>query len=98
MPPEARELLIADPHSVPETFVTSVVDIALVSNCSIVVGLGVRRYLRPSFSAEPQETVVVNSRLVLTLDAAKNLVEAVSTMLSRAKEQSPPERPDKLSS
>ena len=97
MPAEVRELLIADPHSVPETFITSIVDIALVSNCSIAVSLGMRRHLRPSFGAKPQETVVINSRLVLTLDAAKNLVEAVSTMLNRAGEQSTPERPYKLS-
>jgi hypothetical protein len=97
MPAEVRELLIADPRSVPETFITSVVDVALISNCSIVVSLGVRRYVRPSFSAEPQETVVVNSRLALTLDAAKNLVEAISTMLNQAGAQSTPERPHKLS-
>jgi hypothetical protein len=41
--------------------------------------------------------VVINSRLVLTLDAARNLVELVSVMLDRAKQQSAPERPDKLS-
>jgi uncharacterized membrane protein YczE len=91
MSPKSREPLIADPHSVPETFITSVVDVALVNNCSVVVSLGVRRYLRPKFGAEPQETIVVNSRLVLTLDVAKNLVEVVSAMLNRAK------RPDKLS-
>jgi hypothetical protein len=97
MSPESRDPLIADPHSVPETFITSVVDITLVSNCFIVVGLGVRRYLRQSFSAEPQETVIINSRLALTLDAAKNLVGMVSAMLSQANEQSTPGRPDKLS-
>jgi hypothetical protein len=98
MSPEFREpLMIADPHSVPETFITSVVDVALVSNCSIVVSLGMRRNLRPSFGAKPQETVVVNSRLALTLAAAKNLVEAVSEMLNRAEEQSTPERSRKLS-
>ena len=95
--PESRELLIVDPHSVPETFITSVVDFALVSNCSIVVSLGVRRYLAPTFSVARQETVVINSRLALTLDAAKNLVGIVSAMLDRAKGQSAPERPEKLS-
>ena len=69
MSPEPRA--IADPHSVPETFITEVIDIALVSGCSIVVSLGVRRIVRPNFSVEPQETVVVNSRLALTLDAAR---------------------------
>jgi hypothetical protein len=95
MSPEPRA--IADPHSVPETFITEVIDIALVSGCSIVVSLGVRRIVRPNFSVEPQETVVVNSRLALTLDAARNLVGMVSAMLDRAKEQSTPQRPDKLS-
>ena len=97
MSPESREPVIADPHSVPETFITSVVDVALVSGCSIVVTLGVRRYLAPKFGVETQETVVINSRLALTLDAAKNLVKAVSAMLSQANEQSTPQRPDKLS-
>jgi hypothetical protein len=95
--PESRELLIVDPQSVPETFITSVVDFALVSNCSIVVSLGVRRYLRPKSSVEPQETIVINNRLALTLEAAKNLVEVVSAMLNRAKDQSTLKRPDKLS-
>jgi hypothetical protein len=97
MPPERRRPFIADPHSVPETFITSVVDGALVNGCTIAVTLGVRRYVRPNFSVEHQETVVINSRLVLTLDAARNLVELVSVMLGRAKQQSAPERPDKLS-
>ena len=92
-----RELPIVDPHNVPETFITSVVDAALVNDCSIVVSLGVRRFVRSGISAEPQETVVVNSRLALTPDAAKRLVEIVSVMLDRAKMQSAPERPDKLS-
>jgi hypothetical protein len=95
--PESRELLIVDPHSVPETFITLVVDFALVSNCSIVVSLGVRRYLRPKSSVEPQETIVINNRLALTLEATKNLVEVVSAMLNRAKDQSTLQRPDKLS-
>jgi hypothetical protein len=96
--PESRELLIVDPHSVPETFITSVVDFALVSKCSIVVSLGVRRYLRPKSSVEPQDTIVINNnRLALTLEAAKNLVEVVSAMLNRAKDQSTLKRPDKLS-
>ena len=97
MPEETREPLIADPHSVPETFITSVVDIALVSGSSVVVSLGVRRYVRVRFGAAPEETVVVNSRLALTLDAAKNLVAAVSAMLERANEQSAPTPPGKLS-
>jgi uncharacterized membrane protein YczE len=96
MPQDAHEPLIADPHSIPETFITSVVDVALVSNSSVVVSLGVRRYVRPKFGAEPEETVVVNSRLALTLDAAKNLVAALSAMLVRAEEQGAP-APGKLS-
>jgi hypothetical protein len=94
---EDREPLIADPHNVPETFITSVVDVALVSGSSVVVSLGIRRYVRPRFGMEPEETVVVNSRLALTLDAARNLVAAVSAMLARANETMPSEAPVKPS-
>jgi hypothetical protein len=85
-----RKPQIDDPNHVSETFVTSVVDVALISGSSIAVTLGMRRYTRGSFGTEPQEVVVVNDRLVLTLDAAQNLVEAVSMMLSRAKEANAP--------
>jgi hypothetical protein len=40
--------------------------------------------LRSDFSHEPEETVCISSRLILTLDAAQNLIEGVSAMLARA--------------
>lgn len=82
--PEMKKPTIDDPHHVPETFVTSVVDVALISGSSVSVTLGMRRHQRGRYGDTPQEVVVVNSRIVLTLDAAQNLVEAVTMMLARA--------------
>jgi hypothetical protein len=93
MMPGSGKPLIEDPHHVRETFITSVVDVALIGGTSVAVTLGMRRHLATSFSDNPQEVVIVNNRLVLTLDAARNLVEAVTMMLARAQALEPP--PDK---
>ena len=85
-----NEVAVADPHNVAETFVTSVAQVGLISGSSVAVTLGVRRLSPPDDSSEPQETLFVTSRLVLTLDAAQNLVEAVEMMLARAKTGSEP--------
>jgi hypothetical protein len=79
--------MISDPHNVPEVFVTSVISAALISDSSIAVTLGVRRMMRETFTSEPQETVYVVSRIVLTLNATVNLVEMLSGMLARTKSQ-----------
>ena len=84
MPAGSQKLAIADPNHVVETFITSVVDVALISGSTVAVTLGMRRYVRSDYHAEPKETVCINSRLVLTLDAARNLVNAIELMLSRA--------------
>jgi hypothetical protein len=84
---------IDDPHSISETFVTSVIDVGLISGSAVSVTLGMRRHARGKFA--DQEVVVVNNRLVLTLDAAQNLVDAVTMMLDRAKSSGPP--PDQSS-
>lgn len=80
---ELKKPTVDDPHNVPETFVTSVVDIGLISGSAVSVTLGMRRHARGRLADE--EIVVVNNRLVLTLDAAQNLVDAVTMMLGRAK-------------
>jgi hypothetical protein len=46
--------------------------------------------LRPDYASEPKETVCITSRLVLTLDAARNLVEAVGSMLPRVETEHAP--------
>jgi hypothetical protein len=84
VPSGSQKLAIADPNHVVETFITSVVDVALISGSTVAVTLGTRRYVRSEYNADPQETVCINSRLVLTLDAARNLVNAIEHMLSRA--------------
>ncbi len=78
---------ISDPHHVPETFVTSVVDAALISGSSITVTLGMRRRTRETFTSEPQEVIYVVDRLVLTLAAADSLMESLSRMLAQARPQ-----------
>jgi hypothetical protein len=83
--PGSGKPLIDDPHHVRETFITSVVDVALIGGSTIAVTLGMRRHIAASYGVSPQEVVVVNNRLVLTLDAARNLVDAVTMMLNRAK-------------
>jgi hypothetical protein len=83
--PGLKKPTIDDPHQVPETFVTSVVDVSLISGSSVAVTLGMRRHRRGRYGDNPEEVVVVNNRLVLTLDAAQNLVDAVSMMLARAR-------------
>jgi hypothetical protein len=82
--PAAKKPTVEDPHSVAETFVTSVVDVALISGSSVAVTLGMRRHVHAKALDGLEEVVVVNSRLVLTLDAAQNLVDAVTMMLTRA--------------
>jgi hypothetical protein len=72
---------------VPEVFVTSVVNAALISGSSITVTLGMRRLLQEAFTSEAQEIVYVVSRPVLTLSAAEELVEMLSGMLARARSQ-----------
>jgi hypothetical protein len=81
---------ITDPHNVEETFVTSVVQVALISGSVVAVTLGVRRHLRADYASEPKEVVCITSRLVLTLDAARNLVDAVGSTLSRAETERAP--------
>jgi hypothetical protein len=81
--PAAKKPTVVDPHSVTETFVTSVVDVALISGSSVAVTLGMRRHVHAKGLDGLEEVVVVNSRLVLTLDAAQNLVDAVTMMLAR---------------
>jgi hypothetical protein len=78
---------ISDPHNVPEVFVTSVVNATLISDSSIAVTLGMRRMIQENSDAEPQETLYVVSRPVLTLRAAEELVRALSGMLARAQPQ-----------
>jgi energy-converting hydrogenase Eha subunit A len=78
---------ISDPHNVPEVFVTSVVNAALISGSSIAVTLGMRRMVQETFTPESQEVVYVVSRPVLTLGAAEDLVEMLSGMLARARSQ-----------
>ena len=78
---------ISDPHNVPEVFVTSVVNATLISDSSIAVTLGMRRMVQENSDAEPQESVYVVSRAVLTLRAAEELVRALSGMLARAQPQ-----------
>src|SRR3954471_20313011 len=90
MPTKEIELPISDPNNVPETFATSVVQVGSISGSSVVITLGMRRHLRPDFGSEPQETVCISSRLVLTIDAAQNLVEAVSAVLARASKEGTP--------
>ena len=80
-------LKISDPHNVPEVFVTSVVNAALISGSSIAVTLGMRRMIQETFASEAQEVVYVVSRPVLTLSAAEELVEMLAEMLSRARSQ-----------
>src|SRR4051812_18130952 len=82
--PGLKKPPIEDPRHVCETFVTSVVDAALISNSAVSVTLGMRRHQRRRYGDDPEEVVVVTSRIILTLDAAKNLVEAVGMMLARA--------------
>jgi hypothetical protein len=82
--PGLKKPLIEDSHQVCETFVTSVVDAALISNSAVSVTLGMRRHQRLRYGDDPEEVVVITSRIVLTLDAAKNLVEAVAMMLAQA--------------
>src|SRR5215218_5535769 len=88
MPEKTLDVPIADPNNVQETFATSVVQVGLISGSSIAVTLGVRRHLLSEFGSEPEETVCISSRLVLTLDASQNLVEAVSAMRARANHES----------
>ena len=83
--------MVSDPHHVPETFVTSVVQGALISGSSIAVTLGMRRTERETFTSEPQEVVYVVSRPVLTLAAAESLVEILSEMLAQARSQVRPQ-------
>ena len=80
-------LTISDPHNVPEVFVTSVVNAALISGSSIAVTLGMRRLIQEAFTSEAQEIVYVVSRPVLTLSAAEELVEMLSGLLARARSQ-----------
>jgi hypothetical protein len=87
MPPLTKPA-VDDPHHIPETFVTSVVDVGLISGSTVSVTLGMRRHARDRFP--DQEIVVVNNRLVLTLDAAQNLVDAVTMMLGRARSPQTP--------
>jgi hypothetical protein len=86
----SKKPTIDDPHHVPETFVTSVVDVALISGSAVAVTLGMRRHLRGRYGDNPEEVVIVNDRLVLTLDAAQNLVDAVAMMLARANQPDAP--------
>jgi hypothetical protein len=72
---------------VPEVFVTSVVNAALISGSSIAVTLGMRRMIRETSTSEPQEVVYVVSRPVLTLSAAEELVGMLSEVLARARSQ-----------
>ncbi len=78
---------VSDPHHVPETFVTSVVDAALISGSSITVTLGMRRNQRETFTSDPQEVVCVVGRLALTLAAAESLAETLSGMVAQARLQ-----------
>jgi hypothetical protein len=89
MPTEKTALCIADPHAVKETFATSVVQAALISGSSVALTLGVRRHLRPDFASEPRETICISSRLILTLDAAQNLMEALGSLLSHSEIKNP---------
>src|SRR3954463_3512483 len=88
MPEKTLDIPITDPNNVQETFATSVVQVGMISGSAVAVTLGVQRHLRSDFGSEPEETVCISSRLVLTLDAAQNLVDAVSTMLARKNHQS----------
>src|SRR4051794_28438712 len=83
MPSDENRIPIRDPNNVTEAFATSVVQVGLVSGQSVVVTLGMRRRLQPYLAHDPEETICISSRLVLTLDAAQNLMEALSAMLSR---------------
>jgi hypothetical protein len=65
-----------------------VIQVGLISGNAVAVTLGVRRHLQSDFAHEPEETVCVSSRLILTLDAAQNLIEGVSAMLARANTES----------
>jgi hypothetical protein len=78
---------ISDAHNVPEVFVTSVVNAALIGGSSIAVTLGMRRMIQETFTSEPQEVVHVVSRPVLTLSAAEELVGLLSELLARARSQ-----------
>ena len=80
-------ITISDPHNVPEVFVTSVVNAALISGSSIAVTLGMRRMIQETFTSEAQEMAYVVSRPVLTLSAAEELVEMLSEMLARVRSQ-----------
>src|SRR4051794_17630267 len=88
MPAEELGLSITDPNNITESFATSVIQVGLISGSSVAVTLGVRRYLQPNFGSEPKETVCISSRLILTMDAAQNLAEAVSAMLSGGNKES----------
>lgn len=94
MPPVTKPT-VDDPHHVAETFVTSVVDVGLISGSAVSVTLGMRRHARGRLT--DQEVVVVNNRLVLTLDAAQNLVDAVTMMLDRARSLATPSHQSGLS-
>jgi hypothetical protein len=72
---------------VPEVFVTSVVNAALISGSSIAVTLGMRRMTRETFTSEAREAVYVVSRPVLTLSAAEELMGVLSEMLRLARSQ-----------
>jgi hypothetical protein len=72
---------------VPEIFVTSVVNAALISGSSIALTLGMRRMVQKALASEHQEVVYVVSRPVLTLSAAEELVGMLSEMLARTRSQ-----------
>ena len=78
---------ISDPNNVPEVFVTSAINAALISGSSIAVTLGMRRMIQEAFTSEAQEVVYVVSRPVLTLSAAEELVGMLSELLARARSQ-----------
>jgi hypothetical protein len=85
--PKAR-VSIADNPEVLETFATSVVDVSLIGSGSISVTFGTLRNIRDSFEAEPERTVCVTNRVVLTIDAAQSLAHLLSRILARARDVS----------
>jgi hypothetical protein len=83
---KAQNLTVSDPHNVPESFATSIVDMTLISGSSVAVTFGMRRRSRDDVRSEPRETLFVTSRVVLTTDAAERLLGGLTEMLSRMRQ------------
>ena len=85
-PPTPSGVPIVDNEAVTEVFATSIVDVTLINAHAISVTFGARRNTRASSSSDPQELIVVNSRVVLPVEAAQVFSHLLSRMLRRAEE------------